>query len=67
VVENVQIHMSRLVLFFGLKFCTNVESNYERGILDLFLRKKSLDLQKIEKHGGTFSHWFWFGNKFLHV
>ncbi len=57
--------MSQLVLFFCLKFCTNVENKYERGIFDL--RKKSLDLQKIENHVGTFSHWFWFDNKFLHV
>ncbi len=30
-----------------------------------FLRKKSLDLQKIENHVGTFPYWFWFGNNFL--
>jgi hypothetical protein len=44
-----------------------VESNYGKGTLDFFLTKKSLDLQKLEKHGGTFSHWVWFVNKFLHV
>jgi hypothetical protein len=27
-------------------------------------RKKSLDLQKIENHVGTFPYWFWFGNIF---
>jgi hypothetical protein len=33
--------------------------------ITLFLRKKSLDLQKIENNLGTFPYWFWFGNIFL--
>ncbi len=57
VIENIQIHISSC---FGLKFCTNVKNKYEKGILDhfQFLRKKSLDLKKIENHVGKFFHWF---------
>jgi hypothetical protein len=34
-----------------------MKNKYEKGIFDLFvLRKKSLDLQKIENHVGTFPY-----------
>jgi len=40
------------------------KNKYEKGILNQFLllRKKSLDLQKIENHVRTFSYWFRFAN-----
>ncbi len=36
-------------------------------LITFFWRKKSLDLQKIENHVGTFPYWFWFGNNFKNV
>jgi hypothetical protein len=69
VIENIQIHMSWWVSFFGLKFCINVKNIYEKGIFNhIFLgTKKSLDLQKVNNHIVTFAYWFWFGNKILNV
>jgi hypothetical protein len=57
VIENIQIHISS---FFDLKFCTNVKKINEKRIFDhfSFLRKKSLDFQKIENH----VYWFCFGD-----
>jgi len=57
VIENIQIHISS---FFGLKFCTNMKNKYKKGICDhfCFLRKKSLDFQKIENHVVTFFNRF---------
>ncbi len=64
-IEKIQIH----IYFFNLKFCTNVKNKYEKGISDhfFFLRKKSLDFQKIENHVVTFLYLFWFGKKNLNV
>jgi len=47
VIENIQIHISSL---FDLKFCTNVKKQNEKRIFDhfCFLRKKSLDFQKLK-------------------
>jgi hypothetical protein len=37
-------------------------------LITFFLgEKKSLDLQKIENHVGTFSYWFWFGDNLKNV
>ncbi len=36
-------------------------------LVTCFLKKKSLDLQKIKNHVVTFIYWFWFGNKILNV
>jgi hypothetical protein len=60
-IENIQIHMSRLSLFFfffsfflGLKFWTNVKNKYETKIFDHFFNFKVM-LQH-------FPIWFLFGN-----
>jgi hypothetical protein len=42
VIENIQIHMSwQFFFFFGLKFCTNVKNQYEKGIFDHFFKGKN--------------------------
>jgi hypothetical protein len=52
------------LLFFGLKFCTNVKNKHDKGIFYPFFKKiKSLDLPKSENHVATFPYWFWFGDK----
>jgi hypothetical protein len=51
------------LFFLGLKLRTNVKLKNEKRIFGHFgfLRKKSLDLQKIKNHIKTFPYWFWFG------
>jgi hypothetical protein len=45
--------------FFGLKIFTNVKNKYENGIFYHFKkRRKSLDLQKLDKYVAAFPYWF---------
>ncbi len=55
-------HDSFLFWFENLHKC---ERNMKGNIWSFFLKKKSLDLQKIENHVRTFSYWFLFGNNFF--
>jgi len=55
-------------LFILFEILHKCEKIYMKGeYLISFLRKKSLDLQKIKNHVVTFSYWFCFGNNFLNV
>ncbi len=65
-IGNIQIHMSWQVFFLVWNFGQMWKINMKKEYLIIFL-KKTVDMQKNEKHVVTFPYWFWFDNKILNV